>query len=183
MDEERERTAWPAILATSCVVFGLAVYFCESIDINPWPVTLVFIIWGGFGVYFGLTGILVIEYFKRRALLREAIGTDEYAELKNRPLPWHPGVVVLIFVVSGLSGYFAWDTYGLETTAGWTVAILIVPTFAIFFYALVSLQRHAQRDKAEFEKAVKQSGGQSILMRESAHFPSEEEHKRSGKFK
>jgi hypothetical protein len=170
---------WQSVLLALATVSVVAVL--ADPDDWGWDVVAL-IICGGVGGFFTREIWYLIE-FGRRIRLYARVSVEERSVLlklwSQRPLPLHPICILIVTAVTALGGLSAARNYDWAATMAITAVIavcLLVPLLIRYWNICDSFERNTPDPIAETRK-------KSVLMGQSANFPTEEEHKRSGKFK
>jgi hypothetical protein len=137
-------------------------------------------IWGSLGACFAGLNWYLIELCRRgRQYIRAS--REEQDRLSKQPLPSHPVSVLVLSAITALVALCALQNYGWATTVAWTAGIVIAEVFCVGLVEELVVAAIPKRNLL-FEE-LEAAANTSILMGQSARFPTEEDHKRSGKFK
>jgi hypothetical protein len=175
----------PILKPWQSVLLALATVSVAAMLAHPddwgWDV-VAFIIWGGIGGFFTREIWFLIE-FKRRLRLYVRASVEERRVLlklwSQRPLPLHPICILVVTAITALGGLNAARNYD------WDVTMAITAVVALGLLILLQIRYCNLCDSFERNTSnpLDATGKKSVLMGQSANFPTEDEHKRSSKFK
>jgi hypothetical protein len=194
--QPRPTTANHLLTRSQSAALGIGLAVVVFAFISPWPIgeaeetewvwkVGMLAIWGVLGAIVASRICFLIGFYRRVKELNRAPSKAE----QNKVLLWHcdelipyspVGILLMTSAAAVGSLYFlqqcGWDTVIFSTVAG-PISLFFCELAAELW--IIDLLPH--RDL--FLDALEASGKRSMLMGESARFPTENEHKRSEKFK
>lgn len=197
-DNEQEpapNTSKAFLTRSQSAALGIGLIVGVFVFLNPWPLgesqetewmwevgTLA--IWGVVGAIIASRICFLIGFYERAKQLNRTSSKAEQNKLLlqhcKEPIPYSP-VCVLLMSAAAAVGSLCLLQYGWDTLIFWTIGGPIILFFCEIAAEVWISDLLPRREL--FLDALEASGKRSVLMGESARFPNEEQHKRSGKFK